>query len=202
MVLSLFTAIAAAASVSATTEIDPSPSISSYLGYILLTLLIIIGYFYHWHLLQTQNQSLKGIHKPEEITWLDEDAYLTLTTICDSLLPSLTLKECTEEKLTNLLSSMPHPFFYQENKIFIQQILTKQQKYLLTGALEYGTHKQAAETLQIFTSKEEQFQLYLILKILSTTIGTFLLTGYPVPYHVSPILPPDFPLSLFSFLFN
>jgi hypothetical protein len=144
---------------------------------------VVVAYFYHWHLQQTQGQILKSVKKPDEIQWLDDDAYVAFAAICDTILPTLATKDCTEEKLMKAMEEY-HPRFYQENKKFIDGVLSKYKKYLVTGAVEYGTPKHAAEALQNFLSADEKNQLFIVLKALSTTPGTLLLTGYFAPFQV------------------
>ncbi len=158
----------------------------------------VIGYFYQWKFSQGRNRALKSVKKPESITWLDEDCYLALTAICDTLFPSLSYFQCTEEKIQKALTTN-HSLLYERNQSFYDRLSPSSndngaskepnpyRKYLYTGALEHGTPKQAAEALQQFITKDEKFQIYLILKLLSTSLGCFLLTGYFIPFISLPL---------------
>jgi hypothetical protein len=145
---------------------------------------LFVAFFIHSSLSGSNNQALKGVKKPEEIHWLDQDCYATLAAICDTLFPSLSTNECNEKNFRAALRDF-HPQFYDQNKAFIDGKLAKNKKYLFTGAVEYGTPKHAAEALQNSLTIAERDQLYYILKALSTTLGSFLLTGHLSPFQVA-----------------
>lgn len=181
-------------------ESQASPSLSSFQMTSLITVGVIsvIGYFYQLKFSHGRNQTLKSIKKPESITWLDDDCYLALTAICDTLFPSLSYSQCTDEKIQKALTTN-HTLLYERNQSFYNRLSPSSndngaskepnpyRKYLYTGALEHGTPKQAAEALQQFITKDEKFQIYLILKLLSNSLGCFLLTGYFIPFISLPL---------------
>jgi hypothetical protein len=133
----------------------------------------------------------KSSKRPTEVTWMGDEEYDTFSSICDAVLPSLTANECTRESLQELLNSF-HSEITKGNSMITLDYLMANRPYLYAGALENGTNKQFAEALQNLVAKDEQKKLADILKVMNTTLGTFLLTGYPVAFKV---------ISLFLFRF-
>eukprot|EP01034_Spumella_vulgaris_P025563 gene25563-32033_t len=58
---------------------------------------------------------------------------------------------------------------------------------LLRGAVESRTHILVADALQTFSHKFDQQQLFILLRLLGTSVGNFLLTGIPVPFESLPL---------------
>jgi hypothetical protein len=60
------------------------------------------------------------------------------------------------------------------------------QAYLRRGAIEAGTNTVVAQTLQKALLPNSQTELFLVFSLLQTSLGCFLLTGYPAPFqHLS-----------------
>jgi len=114
---------------------------------------------------------------PEKVTFVGSAEYAVLTAIIDALIPSRSIEECKD-----LLKE------YVGNSVFEllgEKKINKNMGYFCSGAVNYGTNRHFAETIEVFCSKEEKTQLYLFLVALSTSFGCLLLTGYPLPFQVS-----------------
>lgn len=120
----------------------------------------------------------------EKIDWLDQESFAVLASFCDAFIPSLSLQECNEDAVYTAIQSF-HPELAQQQHHFDVKALLQHKSFLCTGALDYGTHKHAVEALQNLATKADKQQLSIILKLLTTSVGSFLLTGYPVPFQVS-----------------
>jgi hypothetical protein len=139
---------------------------------------------YHLYLKTCSPSSkyMKTVKKPDSVLWIDECQYNVFSAICDTLIPALTSSECSSEKLQESLNAI-HKEVTKETGMTLQHLLNNK-RYLCAGACDYGTNRHAAETLQLFISNEELAKLSTILKLFNTSVGTFLLTGYPVPFQV------------------
>jgi hypothetical protein len=148
-------------------------------------IIVALGCLYQWrlHSLAGDDKSLKNVKKPDNIAFCSETNFITLSAICDTFLPSLTTNDCSNDNLKTHLDVI-HSCFLPEHKQFFEGLVKKNKKYLLSGAIEYGTPKHVAEAIQQFIPEAERTPLCLILSLLGTSVGTFLLTGYLAPFKV------------------
>jgi hypothetical protein len=142
----------------------------------------LVAYHLYLKTCSPSSKYMKFVKKPDSVQWIDECQYNVFSAICDTLIPAFTASECSSEKLEECLEAI-HKDVSKETGMTLQHLL-KNKRYLCAGACDYGTNRHAAETLQLFISNEELAKLSLILKLFNTSAGTFLLTGYPVPYQV------------------
>lgn len=119
---------------------------------------------------------------PPGVTWCDQSSYDVLVAICDTLIPSLSLSECSDEEIIKAFQAMGVEDVPQDSGVSVANI-AHARAYLCSGAVECGTPRHVAEAVQKLISPPDQELLYLVLRALSTTLGSLLLTGYPLPFH-------------------
>jgi hypothetical protein len=161
--------------------------LNTYTGTSIVGIVIVaLGCLYQWRLksLAGGDPSLKNVKKPDNIAFCSESNFVTLSAICDTFLPALTNNDCSNENLKAHLDVI-HSCFLPEHKQFLEGLMKKNKKYLLSGAIEYGTSRHVADAIQQFIPEAERTPLCLILSLLGTSIGTFLLTGYLAPFKVT-----------------
>lgn len=124
--------------------------------------------------------------RPETISdsWCPDSVYEVFFAIVDTLIPSLTVNECSKESIQALLTSMDENFHKTKDILITFDYLMSHRPYLAAGAIEFGTHKHALEALQNLTTKAELQKLSMILKVMGTSLGNWLVTGYPAPFQV------------------
>lgn len=116
------------------------------------------------------------------IKWCDQSSFEVLTSLCDSFIPSIELSLCTPELILQSIHSI-HPMLSNDNMLFSNMDFLKENiDYLCRGALDIDIHIVMTKTIQILVSTSDQFQFYLMLKLLNTSFGTFILFGYPIAY--------------------
>ena len=144
---------------------------------------------YHIYLRNSDHNSkyLKISKLPEGITWLDQQTFEVFTALCDAIVPSYTVQECNKDRITQAFDQI-HPLLKHFDSSISIDAVEKLNTYICAGATEHHTHKHCAHALERTTTKAERRQLYFVLKLLSTSIGSFILTGYPVPFQVLKLL--------------
>lgn len=135
----------------------------------------------------TPGKRVKQVSAPPT-PWLDKDAFLVLSAIVDTFVPSYSLSEVSDEKLSDIVRSYD---LYDciPNAPMDVAAIAKHRAFLCAGALDYGTHHHLMKALDKNLSTSEKDKIKGLLAVLGTSIGSLLLTGYPVPF-------PDLPLSL------
>lgn len=103
-----------------------------------------------------------------------------LALLCDAFIPSLSADQCSTDAIKETLDAM-HPSLRDESDLLFADTarIKAFQQYLQRGSLEMDIHLMTAQALQKLTTPSEKQQLYLLLKVLSTSIGCFLVTGSP-----------------------
>lgn len=119
---------------------------------------------------------------PDGVTWIGQSSYEVLIAVCDALLPSLSVKECSDEELLKSFAKLGVTTVDDDLGVSLRAI-GQVRAYLCAGAVDCGTPKHAAEALQSLISVPEQEQLSLVLLLLSTSVGNFLFSGYPVAFQ-------------------
>lgn len=147
------------------------------------TLTALTAYHFYLKVCADSTKYSKKVKKPAEIDFLSDVEYEVFTSICDAVLPSLTVNECSREQLQGLLDAF-HPELCKGNALINVDYLLERRNYLTAGAVDFGTHKHATEALQELVSKDELRKVSFIMKIMNTSAGNFLITGYPVPFQV------------------
>jgi len=124
------------------------------------------------------------------IKWCDRESFEVLSQLCDALIPSLPATSCTSEAILSAIIAI-HPSLAKESNktsmIFNVDHLQNHKEYLCRGAIDIRLPKVFAKVIQKLASQDDQWKLYLLLKLLSTSIGTYLLFGWPIAF-------PDLPL--------
>jgi hypothetical protein len=144
---------------------------------------LLVGYHVYLRNSDHQSKYLKLQKLPDEIHWLDQQTFEVFTALCDTIVPSYTVQECNTDRIVQAFDQI-HPRLKTFDTSISVSAMEKMKTYICAGAVEHSTHKHCALALERTTTKSEKRQLYLVLKLLSTSIGSFLLTGYPVPFQV------------------
>jgi len=119
----------------------------------------------------------------ENNAWLDQASYNVVTAICDAFVPSLETSDLTLDKLFAATDAIDPGL--RKHCITIDQSTIKEHRdYLLRGALDINLHWVVADAIGKLVTKEERFQVALMLKVLSTSAGCYMVTGYPVAFQV------------------
>uniref|UniRef100_A0A7S3HD47 4Fe-4S ferredoxin-type domain-containing protein n=1 Tax=Spumella elongata TaxID=89044 RepID=A0A7S3HD47_9STRA len=122
----------------------------------------------------------------ENNAWLDQASYNVVTAICDAFFPSLETSDLTLDKLFTATDAIDPGL--RKHCIKIDQSTIKEHRdYLLRGALDINLHWVVADAIGKLVTKEERFQVALMLKVLSTSAGCYMVTGYPVAFQDMPL---------------
>jgi hypothetical protein len=121
--------------------------------------------------------------KDDEIKWLDQDSYEVLTSICDTFIPHINIEDINETSIKQAFKECDESDLFASGAFSIDNLLQHKQ-HLSRGAIESDIHINISKAIQNFVKNEDQFKLYLLLKLLSTSLGTFILSGsYFTPFH-------------------
>lgn len=120
--------------------------------------------------------------------WISEVAYLQLAAIVDTLLPSLSVREASDEAILSALATLGLDKTIDNMPLDLKQ-LVKYRNFLCAGALDYGTHRHIVDTFTRVLSNDEKTKVNGILQLLGSSTGGVILTGYAAPFS-------DLPLSL------
>jgi long-chain-alcohol oxidase len=118
--------------------------------------------------------------------WLDHQSFHVLSTIIDTFAPSLSMNEVSDERIRammesfDLLDSVP-------NAPITLATLIKHRSFLCAGALDYNTHHHVFKAMDKNLSPSEKDKIKGLLDLLATSAGSFILTGYPVPFQDLPL---------------
>mmetsp|Transcript_11168 Transcript_11168/g.18288 ORF Transcript_11168/g.18288 Transcript_11168/m.18288 type:complete len:515 (+) Transcript_11168:80-1624(+) len=132
-----------------------------------------------------QTRILEYEKLPSHVTWIDDDTFRVVVAICDAFIPGLRAGELSEQAIWEALDAI-HPKIRESGLFDAGEFLKDKdrQTYLQRGALDLRVPITACELLQRALTKQEQSKIYVLLKILSTSLGCMLVTGYPVPFPV------------------
>jgi hypothetical protein len=111
-------------------------------------------------------------------------SFVVLTAICDSFLPRLNANELDERRILRALGPL---CTCDESSDFFQALrnLNSEQKmFLQRGALDMKLHELLSDAIETKLLIEDRRKLLILLRILGTTVGCFILTGYPAPFQV------------------
>lgn len=124
------------------------------------------------------------------IKWCDQASFEVLSQLCDALIPSLPTASCTPEAIQSAIIAI-HPSLAKESNrksmIFNVNDLQHHKEYLCRGAIDIRLPIVFAKVIQKLASQDDQWKLYLLLKLLSTSIGTYLLFGWPIAFQDLPL---------------
>lgn len=150
------------------------------------SVLLAISWWRFQKLFKSSNNYLKKQRLPSStsVKWLDSSSFEVLAAVCDAFIPSLSDSEITSEALVKAMSEI-HPKFYNSGLAFSTDMLHQNLEYLSRGMMDLNIHIMSAEVIEKYVSNDDKFQLYLILKIMSTTVGSLLVLAKPVPFQVA-----------------
>eukprot|EP01041_Mallomonas_annulata_P000493 gene493-929_t len=135
------------------------------------SLLYFIQHLRKWH-------SHKAIRKPNDCSWIDQRSYDVLIDVCDTFFPSILTTS------GNLLVECLHTFHSQlisNNIVDVNDLMTKKEFYNRCAG-DIHTAMEISQIVQKNLSQSDSGKLKILLQLLSTSFGCFLLTGYPFPF--------------------
>lgn len=151
---------------------------------VFLALGVVVVYYFYLKSFRA-SKKIRSVKPPDEETWIGKGAaFFVFAAICDTFLPSLTLNECCSERITEELAAIDPNFLLHPNVLSPDDI-AKLNTFLCAGAIECGTHKNCLLALERTATKMEKRLLSIVLTLLSTSAGCFILTGYPLAFQVS-----------------
>lgn len=134
-------------------------------------------------ILSNSKTACKTESLPADCAWLSQGSFDVLTSICDAFLPSVKPAELTTEKVHDSIDSI-HPLLRTDAVQFTESYIAENKKFLCRGALDMKVHLAATDAIGKLITADERFQLSLMLKLLSTSAGCFMVTGFPVSFQV------------------
>lgn len=134
-------------------------------------------------ILSTAKTSCKTECLPADCEWLSQGSFDVLTAICDAFIPAIKPSELTTEKVHDSIDSI-HPLLRTDAVQFTDAYIADNKEFLCRGALDLKVHLATTDAIGKLITAEERFQLSLMLKLLSTSAGSFMVTGFPVAFQV------------------
>ncbi|KAJ1426748.1 hypothetical protein B484DRAFT_450537 [Ochromonadaceae sp. CCMP2298] len=122
---------------------------------------------------------------PVGAKWVDLVGFQVIAAICDAFLPTLRAEDLTEEALRQAMDSTHQEM--SAHGALTPAAALQFKAYLCRGALDEGIPAAVCDAIQSLVSPQDQAQIYIVLRALSTGVGCFLLTGCPVPFHQLPL---------------
>lgn len=127
-------------------------------------------------------RKLKRARLPSD-AWLSQGAFFSLEAMVDTFFPTINISGKKKIDVKNLASTLG---IFADGKEGLNDVEVKRvEKFLAAGAQEYGTAVHVMNALKTCCSKTDQSTLGIVLYLLCTTFGSFLLTGFPVPFYVT-----------------
>lgn len=163
---------------------------ASHLSLSSLSLVVaaLTGYHLWLRTSEDADQYIASPVLPPDLRWLDKQTYEVFTALCDTVVPAYSVRECTPERVRAALAVL-HPDLCSSEALHFLRNLDHYANYLCAGAVQHGVHRLCAQALQRASTKRELRTLFFVLKLLSTSVGTLLLTGYPAPFQVKKYVP-------------
>lgn len=115
--------------------------------------------------------------------WLDEGSYAVLCSIVDALIPKLDESDVEPERIQDELVAMLGAKA-ASLPIFASLFSEESKSHLQRGGLESEIPSLMALAVGQFALKKDRDELLLALKIMSTSLGCFVLTGYFQPFNL------------------
>lgn len=135
------------------------------------------------YLQRIRHYSKKQFHEelPIDVQWINQNEYETLTAICDTFIPSLDISKLSEN---DIIASFAR-FCPDANKsdLFNFEDLLKHNAFLEMGAVNSQIPEAFAKAVELFILKKDKFELSLLLSLLNTSFGNFILSGICVPFN-------------------
>ena len=152
----------------------------------LLLMDVITSFFLHHNLMDVFHQHEVLSYNEdfsEELRWLDIDTFNVLSAICDTLIPA------SNDKLSaNEMDSCFRDAFAVDDTVDLSDLPCFSSnidgKYFCKGAIEGKTHVHAALAIQMYVSADEKALLYLVLKAMGCSLGSWLVTGCIKPFRL------------------
>ena len=102
----------------------------------------------------------------------------------DTLIPSINVDEVTDETVSKSFDGMYKPLYH----LLLEDINTIRntaagRAFLSRGAIDASTHSHVAKTLEASLLPPNKTELLLVFRLLNTSIGSFVLTGFAAPFQ-------------------
>ena len=134
---------------------------------------------------QSNNNVSNKSTLPSGNDWLDQVGYDVLTSICDAIIPSVGDADLTTKSVNQAVDAL-HPEMRQSGLAdsIDANFIAKNKAYLGRGAVEMNVPAVAADAIGRLITPTERQQVYVMLRVMSTSAGCFLVTGMPVAFQV------------------
>ena len=125
--------------------------------------------------------------------WLPRESMLVLNQVVDAFIPAEREEDLEEDGMFLIDRAFESLWPSMMDHVEIFEALSPSMEkrnirsFLLSGSKELGVAVVAAEAMEKLLLKEDRDQIALLLKLLSTSIGTFAMTGYPISFHSMPL---------------
>lgn len=138
-----------------------------------------------WWILNRSTLTSNILALPKDCDWLDLGSYSVLIAIIDTIVPELSETEAIDDDaLLAEITKLCPQLLADSDLAFSVAHLRSKETFLRLGGIRANTHVNFCDSVQRLCTKDEKLQLYLVLKLLSTSIGTLLLTGFPFAFQV------------------
>ena len=151
--------------------------------YHLFSASIIWQVYLQWRrkLLESSSELQAYKKKSSELTWVDDNAFEVVVAICDAFIPKLDENSISG---SSVIASFENLYPGISKIGILPKDFVYHKKHIARGALESDIPFIMCLAFQNLLSKNDQIKLFLLLKLLSTTVGCFLITGNFAPFQV------------------
>lgn len=152
-----------------------------YVGHSLFSSFIILQFYIQWRkALKERAKPIILLTRPKECFWLDSLSYSALVAVCDTFLPRSNEEGPFQDDLKACVNKF-YPGLYQTG---IFPNISEFHNNLVLGALDADIPALVALAFENCLQPTVKLQLFLLLKMLSSSLGCFLLTGNAAPFQV------------------
>lgn len=113
------------------------------------------------------------------------DAYVGYPCVCtDTFIPSIDIENVTDAIVSSAFEGMYGDLGkMMQDDINTLRTTKEGHAFLRRGAINSGTHNLVARTMQNALLPGSKTELFLVFSLLDTSLGCFLLTGFPAPFQ-------------------
>jgi hypothetical protein len=151
----------------------------SIIGFVGVTTL---GRFAAWKRYLVTGNNCFHDKKPTNTPWLTQDSFITFESICDTFIPSVNPDDLTIDNVNKSFKYLLPNGISDIQTYDINEIKTKKE-FLKHGAVQANVHYNAIGLMNNFLYDAEKYDLNLILSLLGSSFGNFVVTGFPVPFQ-------------------
>ncbi len=154
-------------------------------GSVAMVTVVLMTYVFHARHNALSGYQAKSKDLPKDCVWLDQSSFEVFTSILDTIVPSNSLAdlrgECAKSAVCSVYGDEPPA---TDSVLSLERLLKNGEDWLRMGAIDINADTLSAMKLQMHGASHSLREVYILLKVLSTSVGSFFLTGYPVPFQV------------------